>query len=98
MSGAGVFSSSYWPVCRPVSLRAARSPAISLSAVPPSLSPGTRQVRSRGEVLVVRCPLEWKRHEIFMCSKSAAVEKNVPSMGTFRGAPASSAKIYGYVL
>jgi hypothetical protein len=53
MSGAGVFSGSYLPI---MGLRGsfctARLPEIGHSALPPFPSPGARQARSRGNVLV----------------------------------------------
>ena len=52
MGEAGVFSGSYLPMGRRGSFYTARLPVIGHSAMPPFLSPGPRQVRSRGEVLV----------------------------------------------
>jgi hypothetical protein len=60
-------------------------------AIPPCHRPflfsGARQVRSRGKVLVGLG--NGRATNFFVCAKSAAVEKNVPSMGALSAAPAS---------
>ena len=52
MSGAGVFPGSYLPMGRRGGSCTARLTVIGHSALPLSLLPGARQVRSRGKVLV----------------------------------------------
>ena len=85
MGEAGVFSGSYLPMGRRGSFYTVRLPVIGHSALQPFLFPGARQVRSRGEVLV---GLGNGGVTNFLCA-IAAVEKNVPSIGALREAPAS---------
>ena len=68
-SGAGVFFSSYLPMGRRGTLGTARLPAICNSALPPFISPGERQVRSRVKVLV---GLRKGRVTNFLCVARAA--------------------------
>ena len=58
--------------------------AIPPAAVPLSWSKAS-QIKGEGP----RWSWEWRSHKIFVCHRNAAVEKNVPSMGALRGAPAS---------
>jgi hypothetical protein len=86
MSGAGVFSGSCLPMGRCGSFCTARLPAIGHSALPLFLFPAAKQARSRGKILV---GLGNGRVTKFLCTRNAAAEKDVPSMGASRGAPAS---------
>ena len=68
-SGAGVFFSSYLPMGRRGTFCRAHLPAICNSALPPFISPGERQVRSRVKVLV---GLRKGRVTNFLCVVRAA--------------------------
>ena len=87
MSGAGVFSRSCLPVGRRGSFFTARLPRH--WPFRPATVPLPRSKASWIEGEGPRWSWEWKSHELFLCDKSAAVEKGVPSMGAFRAAPTS---------
>ena len=89
MSEAGDFSGPYLPMGRCDSLCTARLPVIGHSGLPPLLFPGGRQARSRGKVLVGLGNGRVTKNLCEPGTRNAGVEKNVPSMGALRGAPAS---------